>query len=288
MAYSMTGFARMEESFEWGTLSCELKSVNHRYLEAFYKLSDEIKPFESELRGALKQKLSRGKVEVLFLFRNEEGASAELKIDQSKVKALSELARQVQGADTDARGLSVNDYLRWPGVVVSEELDTDQLKSEALKLFDQAIDRLLQHRAREGTLLVEAIKDRLKSIRNICETIQPKIPLIVQNQFEKYKNKVEAFDVSIDADRLAQEFAQLAQKADVEEELDRLFIHIKELEKALQSDKPLGRRLDFLMQEFNREANTLGSKSIDAEMTQASVDLKVGIEQIREQIQNLE
>lgn len=288
MAYSMTGFARVERSCSWGRLSCEIKSVNHRYLEPFFKLSDEIKPFETELRSALKQAIARGKIEVLFLYRSEGGEASQLTVDHGKVEALSKLSGDVQKVDPSARSLSVSDYLRWPDLVVANAVDPEELQKEALDLFGEALERLLAHRKREGALLAAAIKERLAAVAEITKTLQPKIPNIVKNQFEKYKKKVEAFNVEIDQDRIAQELALLAQKADVDEELDRLHIHIKELEKALASDKPLGRRLDFLMQEFNREANTLGSKSIDNEMTQASVDLKVLIEQMREQIQNLE
>lgn len=288
MTMSMTGFARRESQFSWGKLSCEMRSVNHRYLELFIKTPESLKPFEMDFRDMVKSTLSRGKVELQLYLKTEDSSQQMLEINQPLVSQLTELSQQVQNSLTNASHVNALDLLRWPGVLQTAAIDPDELKQAAISLVSDTIKLMIANRQREGLELKGLIEERLIAIAGHAKKVRAIMPVILEQNNHKLRAKLEALQIELDEDRFVQEVVYAAQKSDVAEELDRLETHLIEVRKTLEDKKPVGRRLDFLMQELNREANTLGSKSINAETTQISVDLKVLIEQMREQIQNIE
>ncbi len=288
MPRSMTGFARTSQQYNWGTLTWEIRSVNHRYLEPAFRLPEDLREIEPHLRERIRKALYRGKLEMSLTVQKEEGASQELGLNLPRVRQLAEAAHKIGNELHDAAPVSPLDVLRWPGVLQQAELDRDELLQCALTVFDQTLKQLLEHRTREGAELVQFIHQRLDNISAEVVKLRERLPDILSTQREKLKIKIEALQVELDPERLEQEIALLAQKADVDEELDRLDTHVTEVKHTLGQKNSLGRRLDFLMQELNREANTLSSKAIVTETTQSAVELKVLIEQMREQIQNIE
>lgn len=288
MTRSMTAFTRQEAQQSWGSVAWEVRSVNHRYLEPHLRLPDNFRDLEIPLREKLRKKLSRGKVECTLRFVPE-ARSQTLNIDQTYTQDLISAAQQVQALlPAEQAPLDPLEILRWPGVLQDASLDMDAVKAEVLALFDKGLDDLLEGRAREGKELTALINQRLDSISDIVKQVREKLPQILQLQRENLQNRLAEMKEELDPARLEQEMVMLAQKADVDEEMDRLDTHVQEVRRVLKQKGPIGRRLDFLMQELNREANTLSSKSIVAETTQCAVDLKVLIEQMREQIQNIE
>ncbi|MBY4675520.1 YicC/YloC family endoribonuclease [Marinobacterium arenosum] len=287
MTRSMTAFTRQEAQYDWGNLAWEVRSVNHRYLEPHLRLPDNLRELEIPLRERLRKKLSRGKVECTLRFLPEARAQS-LTVNEAFAGDLINAAQQVQGLLPDSQPLNPLDVLRWPGVLQDAELDMDQIKAQALELFDNALDDLLIGREREGKELANLINQRLDRISEIVVEVRGKLPTILQNQRDNLRTRLDELTAELDEGRLEQEMVILAQKADVDEEMDRLDTHVQEVRRVLKQKEPIGRRLDFLMQELNREANTLSSKSIVADTTQSAVDLKVLIEQMREQIQNIE
>lgn len=288
MTRSMTAFTRQEAQQSWGSVAWEVRSVNHRYLEPHLRLPDNFRDLEIPLREKLRKKLSRGKVECTLRFVPE-ARSQTLNIDQTYTQDLISAAQQVQALlPAEQAPLDPLEILRWPGVLQDASLDMDAVKAEVLALFDKGLDDLLEGRAREGKELAALINQRLDSISDIVKQVREKLPQILQLQRENLQNRLAEMKEELDPARLEQEMVMLAQKADVDEEMDRLDTHVQEVRRVLKQKGPIGRRLDFLMQELNREANTLSSKSIVAETTQCAVDLKVLIEQMREQIQNIE
>ncbi|WP_428242942.1 YicC/YloC family endoribonuclease [Gynuella sp.] len=288
MILSMTGFARKETSDTWGTLSLEIKAVNHRYLETWFRLPDSLRMAEIPLRERIKKKLSRGKVEVQVRFSPQTQTSNQLNVNTQLVHDLNQAIEQIKTIIPQSSNVNPLNILQWPGVVAEQALDPEQLQAELFKLLDNALDDLLAHRAREGTELAQAIEERLQLISAIVSEVRARLPEIIEEQRANLKTKVGELIEQVDPQRLEQEIVMLAQKIDVAEELDRLDAHVQETRHVLTQKGSVGRRLDFLMQEFNREANTLSSKSILAETTKKAVDLKVYIEQMREQIQNIE
>ena len=287
MIRSMTAFARQQAQYDWGTLAWEIRSVNHRYLELSFKLPDHLRALESILRERLRQRLTRGKVECA-LRQQVAPQTARLGINTPLLVELINNAETIQQKLRDSSGINPLELLQWPGVLNNAELNQEQLQEQALSLFAESIDQLLETREREGSALRTFVLDRADTIDHITGAIRQQLPVILDQQRQKLQEKVSELTAELDPARLEQEIVLLTQKADVAEELDRLDAHTSEVRRVLQQGGSCGRRLDFLMQELNREANTLSSKSIVTDTTQAAVELKVLIEQMREQIQNIE
>ncbi|WP_415902336.1 YicC/YloC family endoribonuclease [Neptuniibacter sp. QD29_5] len=287
MTRSMTAFARQEAEHEWGSLSWEIRSVNHRYLEPHLRLPENLKELEGFLREQLRKNLSRGKVECTLRF-NPEAKVQQLVVNPAYAQEVVQAAEQIQGMLKEHQALDPLELLRWPGVLQDTKLDMDLVKKSAKDLFGTALKDLIEGRGREGVELATLINQRLDAISEIIKEVREKMPQILQNQRDNLHQRLAELKVELDEGRVEQEIALLAQKADVDEEMDRLDTHVQEVRRVLKQKGPIGRRLDFLMQELNREANTLSSKSIVASTTQCAVELKVLIEQMREQIQNIE
>ncbi|TRO10851.1 YicC family protein [Ectopseudomonas mendocina] len=287
MVHSMTAFARNEQATAHGTLSWELRSVNHRYLEPHLRLPDAFRDLEGAVREALRQGLSRGKVECTLRFA-EESAGKQLQVDSERARQLIAAAEQVAALIQQPAPLNPLEVLAWPGVLVADSADPQALNAAALKLFDQALGELKAGRAREGAELAKLLNERLDSILEEVAALRELVPQMLAGQRTKIETRFAEMQAELDPQRLEQELVLLAQKSDVAEELDRLSTHVSEVRRVLKAGGAAGRRLDFLMQELNREANTLGSKAFDPRSTQAAVNLKVLIEQMREQVQNIE
>ncbi|MEH6492016.1 YicC/YloC family endoribonuclease [Halopseudomonas sp.] len=288
MVNSMTAFARSELSTDQGNLAWEIRSVNHRYLEVTLRLPEAFRELEGPLRERLRKQLARGKVECTLRFNASDDANQSLTLNQPLVEQLAKAAEQI--ADQLANPAAVNplELLAWPGVLSGQERDQAALVKTARELFEPALSELKAHRAREGAELKLLIEERLASISDRTALLREMMPTLLSAHRQKLIDRFNEAKLELDSTRVEQEIVMLAQKIDVAEELDRLDTHVVETRRVLDSKDAIGRRLDFLMQEFNREANTLGSKAIDTRSTQAAVDLKVFIEQMREQIQNIE
>ena len=288
MLHSMTGFARQIAESPVGTLTCELRTVNHRYLDVQFKLPEEIRTKEVELRQQIGGSVKRGKLECAVHFRHAREAGEEIAINESLVKQIGARVAEVSAMLPDSSPLNPVDVLRWPGVILEREVDTEPLYKEIRELLAATLKSLNASRSGEGERIAEMLKSRCAEIGNIANDVRARIPAVLEAVRKKQQERIAKLDVSADPERLEMELALIAQKLDVDEELDRLDSHIVEIMEVIERDEPVGRRLDFLMQELNREANTLGSKSADTETTRAAVELKVLIEQMREQIQNVE
>jgi len=291
MPLSMTGFARHESQHEWGNLVWEVRSVNHRYLEPHFRLPELVRELEPQLRDAMRKKLSRGKVEVSFTYQLKQG-DVQLQVNGELLQQLQSAIGEVESALTKTTPVTALDLLRYPGMLASAEVDRKLILAGSLDGFNAALDDLIEHRGREGAELQQLIEQRLDGIVEQVTLVRAILPSILKAQRTRLLEKLEAVKIdlgdSYNNDRLEQEMVFLAQKTDVDEELDRLETHVIEVRRTLKQKGSVGRRLDFLMQELNREANTLSSKSIVTDTTQAAVELKVLIEQMREQIQNIE
>ncbi len=287
MVHSMTAFARNEQATAHGTLSWELRSVNHRYLEPHLRLPEAFRDLEGAVREALRQGLSRGKVECTLRFA-EESAGKQLQVDNERARQVIAAAEQVAALIQQPAPLNPLEVLAWPGVLVADSADPQALNAAALQLFDQALSDLKAGRAREGAELAKLLNERLDSILDEVAALRELVPQMLAGQRQKIETRFAEMQAELDPQRLEQELVLLAQKSDVAEELDRLSTHVSEVRRVLKAGGAAGRRLDFLMQELNREANTLGSKAFDPRSTQAAVNLKVLIEQMREQVQNIE
>lgn len=287
MVHSMTAFARSEQAGPHGTLSWEIRSVNHRYLEPHLRLPEAFRDLEGPVRDALRKGLSRGKVECTLRFA-EEKAGSRLQVDTERARQLIEAAQSVAELIDQSAPISPLDVLAWPGVLGAESADPQALNQSALKLFHMTLEQLRQGRQREGEELARLIDERLEGILEQVATLREQVPQMLAAQRQKILDRCSEMQLEIDPQRLEQEMVLLAQKSDVAEELDRLSTHVGEVKRVLGAGGAAGRRLDFLMQELNREANTLGSKAFDPRSTQAAINLKVLIEQMREQVQNIE
>src|SRR5512139_740748 len=289
MIRSMTGFARRERTGPWGTLACEIRSVNHRYLELSLRLPEDLRSLEGDARQLVSGALRRGKVDVGLYLRGQPAQTGALELNQPLLEQLARAARDVAGlADTALAAASPLDLLRWPGVIREPERDLQPVQTAALALLQEAVDELNQARGREGARLRDMLLSRCQAVQQTVEQLRARLPEIAARIRERVGERVAQLGGSVDPSRLEQELVLLAYKMDFAEELDRLGSHVSEMLSILDAKEPAGRRLDFLMQEFNREANTLSSKSQDADTTRAAVDMKVLIEQMREQIQNIE
>jgi uncharacterized protein (TIGR00255 family) len=272
----MTGFAREAAETPFGTMTCELRAVNHRFLDVQFRLPEELRPKEIELRAIIGEAIKRGKVECSLHLRRGGNAGSELTLNEALVKQLATRTGEIKSVIPDTAALNPLDILRWPGVVAEPEIDTDPLYEAAMQVIGNALEAMASMRSSEGQRIAQMIDSRLDEVFSIAANRA------------KQQERIDKLDVDADPARLETELALIAQKLDVDEEIDRLESHVSEVRAALHNDEPVGRRLDFLMQELNREANTLGSKSADTDTTRAAVDLKVLIEQMREQIQNIE
>ena len=287
MPRSMTAFARNTTDFPWGSVTCELRSVNHRFLETGFRLPETLRQVEMSLREIARKKLSRGKVDcsIQLAFNSTD---ATVSADLTLAKQYIELAQQLAVQIDNPAAISPLDIMRWPGVLKEQDVESEHLQTAAIETFKVTVSQLLEGRQREGDKLADMIEQRLVSIQEQTTIVRENLPDILAHQRTRLEEKMADMKSQLDESRLEQEMVIIANRTDVDEELDRLDVHIAEIRHVLQSSDSIGRRLDFLMQELNREANTLGSKSIAGVTTQASVELKVLIEQMREQIQNLE
>lgn len=287
MLYSMTAYAQLQRQCCGLSISWEIRSVNHRYLEPSFRLPENHRKLENALRQHLKDTLSRGKIDAILRIEDDTSQTQALDIDSQALAALSTAIQQVMSADTAITAPDALTVLRWPGILNEPEIDNDNLNESITALFADTLQQLLQTRAREGEKLGEAVISRLDNIDAIMQQVDKELPEQLKLQHDKLTQKVQVLG-DIDPARLEQELVILAQKSDSSEEVDRLATHVDEVRRVLNKGGVCGRRLDFLMQELNREANTLSSKSIAANISQAAVELKVLIEQMREQIQNIE
>ncbi len=287
MPASMTAFAAREATLEAGSLSWELRAVNHRHLEIQPRLPELLRTIEPEVRERIGAVLGRGRIECTLRFSPAAGA-ASLSVDGELVQALVQACDQVEDYITNPARLYAYDLLQWPGVVRTSEPDREALREPALDLLDTTLDELAGKRVEEGERLKAFLLERCERIESLVAGERAHAATIGERLRERLLERLQTLDVEPDSGRLEQEIVYQAQRLDVSEELDRMDSHIAAVRDALEADEPVGRRLDFLMQELNREANTLGSKSASAERSHASVELKVQIEQMREQVQNLE
>ncbi len=288
MIRSMTAFAGCEARVGSLTLSCELRSVNHRYCELSFKLPDRLRFMESELRTTIGAHLKRGKIECSFNYKKQNQDGQVFKINPDAVKALLAATVEIEALMTQTRPFSALEVLAFPSIQQEQEIDKETLHSGIVNLLLQTVQQLLAVREREGQQLGLLVAERCRKMTELVTAATQRMPQVLTALRHKNTERVAELVANPDFDRLEQELVMMVQKLDVTEELDRLATHIVEVERNLQQDEAVGRRLDFLMQELHREANTLGSKSADKEMTQISIELKVLIEQMREQIQNIE
>ncbi|MCF6325384.1 MAG: YicC family protein [Gammaproteobacteria bacterium] len=288
MIRSMTAFTRQTNEALWGVLSWELRSVNHRYLEATLRMPEELRALEMVARERISKRLKRGKVDGFLRFQPVEVASTGLQLNRGLIASLLQANDEIEALmETPARTGPL-DILRWPGVLQAAETDLSELKKETLALLDRALDDMIETREREGAGMKGIIEQRCDAMAAEVVKVRAVMPGILIAQREKIMSRVAELQVELEPERLAQEIAMITQKSDVAEELDRIEVHLEEVRRVLGQSEPVGRRLDFLMQELNRESNTLGSKSISTESTSVAVEMKVLTEQMREQVQNIE
>ncbi len=287
MIHSMTAFARRDLQAEWGSLAWEIRAVNHRYLELFLRLPEELRPIENKARELGRNKLARGKVECGLRFTPALQGNSKIQINEQLAQQIASAAKVVSHHMDNAARIDPMEILSWPGVIESESIDTAVIQQQALELLSETLDELVTTRQREGERLREMIQQRCDAMRPLVEQAKTEIPKVMELVRQKLGERLQEFLEQLDEGRLEQEMALQAQKLDVDEELDRLTTHLDEVERILNKGGAVGRRLDFLMQELHREANTLGSKSAHIETTRISVEMKVLIEQMREQVQNI-
>ena len=288
MISSMTGYANASRELQGASLVLEMRAVNHRYLEVMFRSPDELRVIEPQCREMLAASLSRGKVEVRISFNRPAEAQTSLQLNQELLQQLFAVSDSVRAIRSEVGELKVGEVLRWPGVLQTQEIPAATLQQIALELLRQALNDFTATRRREGEKLVALILDRAARMDELVEAVKPKIPALIQAYQEKITARLKDALVNIEDDRVRQEFALFAQKIDVDEEIGRLQTHLTELRRIVKTGGAVGKRLDFLLQELNREANTLGSKSVSSEVSQTAMELKVLIEQIREQVQNIE
>ncbi|MGD8108600.1 YicC/YloC family endoribonuclease [Pantoea sp. FN0302] len=287
MIRSMTAYARRETKGAWGSAAWELRSVNQRYLETYIRLPEQFRSLEPVIRERLRNRLTRGKIECNLRFDADPGAQSALILNQPLAKQLLEAAQWVKQQNVDGE-INPVDILRWPGVMSAQEQDLDAINAELIATLELAIDDFIAARESEGAALKGMIEQRLEGVNTEVKKVRAWMPEVLKWQRERLVTKLEEAELQLDNNRVEQELLMMAQRIDVAEELDRLEAHVKETFNILKKKEAVGRRLDFMMQEFNRESNTLASKSINADITASAIELKVLIEQMREQIQNIE
>ncbi|WPC74213.1 YicC/YloC family endoribonuclease [Vibrio porteresiae] len=288
MIYSMTAYSRKEVKGDWGSAVWEIRSVNQRYLETYFRLPEQFRGLEPVLRERFRQRLARGKVECSLRFEANQAAQSDLIINEALAEQVIKAANQIMHMTGELSRINPFQVMQWPGVMETPEQDMDVINKALLDGFDSAVTEFIETRGREGANMKELIEQRLTAISEEVVKVRARMPEIIDWQRERLVTKFEEAKVEMDPTRIEQEMILLAQKSDVAEELDRLDSHVKEAHNILKKGGACGRRLDFMMQEFNRESNTLASKSISTDITASGVELKVLIEQMREQIQNIE
>ena len=288
MACSMTAFSRSSDQTPWGEVTCELRSVNHRYLEIIPRLCDEVRSLEPHVREIIARHLKRGRVDCTIRLQQEDVWTEDIAVNAAVISKLVHISEQIRSQSVDLQPLRVVDLLKWPGVVQAERLDEDQIGTVAINCLKNSIGQLLDIRKREGDRLLQFLEHRLQEAQKIVDELKKSLPVWQQLFRQRIEKRLAEARVELDPTRVEQELVVYIQKADVSEEIERLTVHMDEVSNVLKQNQSIGRRLDFLMQELNREANTLGAKSMDSRLSQASVELKVLIEQMREQVQNLE
>lgn len=287
MIYSMTAFARLEVKKDWGDAVWEIRSVNQRYLENFFRLPEQFRGLENTLREKLRQGLTRGKIECFLRIETKKQTNAELNLNKELANQVIQSLQWIK-AQAGEGEINLTDVLRYPGVVEAQEQDLDAISQDLLTAFDDLLTDFIAMRGREGEKLNDIIQQRLDAIAVEADKVRSQMPTVLQWQRERLLQRFEDAQINLEPQRVEQEMILLAQRVDVAEELDRLQMHVKETTNILKKGGAVGRKLDFMMQELNRESNTLASKSINADITASAVELKVLIEQMREQIQNLE
>ncbi|KLN97079.1 YicC/YloC family endoribonuclease [Moellerella wisconsensis] len=287
MIRSMTAFARRDIKGEWGSAAWELRSVNQRYLETYIRLPEQFRSLEPVIRERLRNRLTRGKVECSLRFELDAGNQGQLVLNETLARQLISAANWVKNYSHEGE-INPLEILRWPGVMSAGQQDLDAISTQLMAELELALDDFIQSRETEGSALQSLIEQRLDGVMTEVAKVRKHMPEILKWQRERLQTKFEDAEIQVDNNRLEQELIMLAQRIDVAEELDRLEAHVKETRNILKKKEAVGRRLDFMMQEFNRESNTLASKSINSEITNSAVELKVLIEQMREQIQNIE
>ena len=287
MIYSMTAFARLEVKKDWGDAVWEIRSVNQRYLENFFRLPEQFRGLENTLREKLRQSLTRGKIECSLRIETKKQTNAELNLNKELANQVIQSLQWIKAQSGEGE-INLTDVLRYPGVVEAQEQDLDAISQDLLTAFDDLLTDFIAMRGREGEKLNDIIQQRLDAITVEADKVRSQMPAVLQWQRERLLQRFEDAQINLDPQRVEQEMILLAQRVDVAEELDRLQMHVKETTNILKKGGAVGRKLDFMMQELNRESNTLASKSINADITASAVELKVLIEQMREQIQNLE
>ena len=287
MIYSMTAFARLEVKKDWGDAVWEIRSVNQRYLENFFRLPEQFRGLENTLREKLRQSLTRGKIECSLRIETKKQTNVELNLNKELANQVIQSLQWIK-AQAGEGEINLTDVLRYPGVVEAQEQDLDAISQDLLTAFDDLLTDFIAMRGREGEKLNDIIQQRLDAIAVEADKVRSQMPAVLQWQRERLLQRFEDAQINLDPQRVEQEMILLAQRVDVAEELDRLQMHVKETTNILKKGGAVGRKLDFMMQELNRESNTLASKSINADITASAVELKVLIEQMREQIQNLE
>jgi uncharacterized protein (TIGR00255 family) len=288
MIRSMTAFARGEAQDSFGVLTWEIRSINHRYLETSVRAPEELRNLEPRIRETVAKRLNRGKVDCTLRFQSTSEIAHEVPVNEDMARRLVDACTRIRALLPAAAAPSPLDILRWPGVLNVQLADMNEVQERAVQLLGDTLTDLVAVREREGAKLDQYIVERVAAMRVVVQQVHVRLPEVAQRIRDKLQKRLEELRVEVDQTRFEQELAFLAQKMDVAEELGRLDAHLGEVERLLKQKEPVGRRLDFLMQELHREANTLGSKSADIETTRASVDLKVQIEQMREQVQNIE
>ena len=286
MTQSMTAYAQAAVSTELGELSCELRSVNHRFLDIAPRMPEDLRAHEGDIREAVAAKLARGRVDMFIRLKEAEASNLEPNLDAAE--NLNALLTDMRKQVPEMQAVRAIDVLKWPGILQARKADPKKMKTQLLDVIDQALDGMVAARAQEGKKMAELIQLRLAGMSEVIKDVEAFLPEIVESYKARLDDKLAEIKDKLDPSRLEQELVIFLQKTDVAEELDRLNVHIEEVGAVLAKPEPAGRRLDFLMQELNREVNTLGSKSQDQRLTKASVDLKVLIEQMREQVQNIE
>lgn len=288
MLSSMTAFARQQSQGDWGTATWEIRTVNHRYLEIYFRLPDDLRNLEQQCREKISEYLSRGKVDVSLKFQPGSVVHPDINLNTNMLSALSRAAQSVEEFFPKIGSINPLHILQWPGVIQNSELPIDSLSEPILSALDNTLNELRSVRHREGASIATMLVDRLNQIQAHIDNVVQRVPEINQQLRTKLMAKLKDMNMVADHDRLEQEMVYYTQRIDVSEELDRLNTHIIECFRIINKGGAIGRRFDFLLQELNREANTLASKSVDTFQTHAAVDMKVLIEQLREQIQNLE
>jgi len=288
MIQSMTAFARAQGQGKWGSAVCELRSINHRYLEIIVRLPETLHELESAIRERVRQYIKRGKIELHLRYQPGDDAGSEITINHRLADHLCKANETIAKMLKNPAPVSTMDILHWPGILQIAELDLEVIEDQVLEILEHTLKDLIGAREREGEELKQLFLQRLEGMKTEIAKVRHLMPEILSEQRERLNKRFSDAKVELDKNRLEQELVLFAQKTDVAEELDRIDTHISEIRRILKQGGVAGRRLDFLMQELNREANTLGAKSVNVEVTRASVELKVLIDQMREQVQNVE